>query len=70
MSGRVVGDLEKRQEDVRQQLLEVLHHFVAAEDIVESRDLNQPAYVVTVDVVCCSPASQLVPLICRLAVDA
>lgn len=70
VSGWVVGDLKQRQEDVRQQLLEVLHHIVAAEDIVETRDLDQPAHVVAVDVVCCSPTSQLVPLIFRLAVDA
>lgn len=70
MSGRVVGDLKQWQEDVGQQLLEVLHHLVAAEDIVESRDLYQPAHIVTVYIVCCSPTGQLVPLICRLAIDA
>ena len=46
MRRRVDGYFEEREEDVVEHLLEVLHRALAAVDVVQTRELDEPDDVV------------------------
>ena len=62
-------DLEERAKEVVENLLETVDQFVALVDVVESRDLDDPADVVGVHLVIDGPRGQLVPLVGLAPVD-
>ena len=59
---RIDGDFEEREEDVVEHLLEVLHRALAAVDVVQPRELDEPDDVVAEDAVVQHPRREGIPL--------
>lgn len=69
MRRRISCDFKQRLEHILDDLLKSIHQTAGFVDVIEARDLNQPANVVGKELVIHDPRCKLIPFIYRLAVD-